>query len=231
MHGSASERSGSVPRAGSRSDDQPDQDLIAEGGTQIVWEDRWHEEEIFANRLSFYILAQSFLVVAAVTATLSTDATSRWFPVAVTIDLVGLLLTVVSYALTENLRRLDALKKILEEGSHEMGVHGYREIGAIMVAHHEAPNDEPCPCRYRFFGDGHPRGGSRTGYLSASEAHGSRSQSWRSSQPASAFVPRDASAATARRAMRSRGAHRCRHALVRGGPRQPSDGCGSVAPR
>jgi hypothetical protein len=30
-------------------------------------DDRWQEEEIFANRLSFYILAQSFLVVAAVT--------------------------------------------------------------------------------------------------------------------------------------------------------------------
>lgn len=146
MHGSASERSGSVPRAGSRSDDQPDQDLIAEGGTQIVWQDRWHEEEIFANRLSFYILAQSFLVVAAVTATLSTDATSRWFPVAVTIDLVGLLLTVVFwYALTENLRRLDALKKILEEGSHDMGVHGYREIGAIMAAHYEGRERRALP--------------------------------------------------------------------------------------
>jgi len=109
-----------------------------EGGTQIVWEDRWHEEEIFANRLSFYILAQSFLVAAAVTATLSTDAASRWLPVALTIDLAGLLLTIVFwYALTENLRRLDVLKEIVAEGSHEIGVQGFREIGAVRKSHHE----------------------------------------------------------------------------------------------
>src|SRR5271167_1639692 len=108
--------------------DQPGQDLIAQGGTRIVWEDRWHEEEIFANRLSFYILAQSFLVVAAVTATLSTGATSRWLPVALTIDVTGLALTIVFwYALTENLRRLDALKQIVAVGSREIAVPGYRE--------------------------------------------------------------------------------------------------------
>jgi hypothetical protein len=59
--------------------------------------------------LSFYILTQSFLMLVAVVATLSSDVTSRWLPVAVTIDLVGLILTIVFwYALTENLRRLDA---------------------------------------------------------------------------------------------------------------------------
>ena len=109
-----------------------------EGGAQIVWEDRWHEEEIFANRLSFYLLAQSFLVAAAVTATLSTDATSRWLPLAVTIDVLGLLLTIVFwYALTENLRRLDALKEIVAEGSGEIRIQGFREIGAVRTSHHE----------------------------------------------------------------------------------------------
>ncbi len=109
-----------------------------EGGTRVVWEDRWHEEEIFANRLSFYILAQSFLVVAAASAMLSSDTASRWLPVAVTIDVVGLLLTTVFwYALTENLRRLDGLKEIVAEGSEDVHVEGYREIAAIRAAHHE----------------------------------------------------------------------------------------------
>ncbi len=75
MHVSGGEGSCSLPDS-IRGADQPGQDFVAEGETRIVWEDRWHEEEIFANRLSFYILAQSFLVVAAVTATLSTGATS-----------------------------------------------------------------------------------------------------------------------------------------------------------
>jgi hypothetical protein len=127
-------------------DDQPARDLVAEGGTQLVWEDRWHEEEIFANRLSFYLLAQSFLVFAAVEATLSTDAASRWLPLAVIIDLAGLVLTLVFwYALTENLRRLDALKEIVAQGSPEIGIHGYREIGAIRRAHHERRSKRRLP--------------------------------------------------------------------------------------
>ncbi len=138
MHISGSESSGSLPEPEAVGPDPRGQDFVAEGGTHIVWEDRWHEEEIFANRLSFYILAQSFLVVAAVTATLSTDATSRWLPVALTIDVTGLALTIVFwYALTENLRRLDALKQIVAAGSREIGVPGYKEVGAIRVAHHE----------------------------------------------------------------------------------------------
>jgi hypothetical protein len=125
-------------RAEDRQADQADADLLAEGGTQIVWEDRWQEEQIFANRLSFFILAQSFLVVAAVTATLSSEATSRWLPVALVIDLTGLTLTAVFwYALTENLRRLDILKAIVAEGSRETRVSGYREIGVVRAAHHE----------------------------------------------------------------------------------------------
>jgi hypothetical protein len=127
-------------------EDQPALDLVAEGGTQIVWEDRWHEEEIFANRLSFYLLAQSFLVFSAVTATLSSGAASRWLPVALTVDLAGLVLTLVFwYAFTENLRRLDALKEIVAEGSPEIGIPGYREIGAIRTAHHERRSQRGLP--------------------------------------------------------------------------------------
>lgn len=119
-------------------EDQPALDLIGDGGTQIVWEDRWHEEEIFASRLSFYLLAQSFLVFASVEATLSSDPASRWLPLALIVDLAGLMLTLVFwYALTENLRRLDALKEIVAGGSAELRIRGYREIGAIRLAHHE----------------------------------------------------------------------------------------------
>jgi hypothetical protein len=127
--------------------DWPKSDSLAvKGSTEIVWEDRWHEEEIFANRLSFYVLAQSFLVVAAVTATLSSDATQRWLPVALTIDLTGLVVTLVFwYAFTENLRRLDALKLIVAEGSAEIGVRGYKEIQAIRAAHHGARSRRTLP--------------------------------------------------------------------------------------
>ncbi|HUO70662.1 MAG TPA: hypothetical protein VMU39_07785 [Solirubrobacteraceae bacterium] len=138
MHISGRPSSHSLAESQNPREDQPALELAAEGGTQVVWEDRWHEEEIFANRLSFYILAQSFLVVAAVMATLSGAATSRWLPVALTIDLTGLVVTVVFwYAFTENLRRLDALKQIVSEGSAEVGVRGYKEIAAIRAAHHE----------------------------------------------------------------------------------------------
>jgi hypothetical protein len=137
------------PKSDSRADpyqDLPGLELAPEVGTKIVWEDRWHEEEIFANRLSFYILAQSFLVVAAVTATLSSDATYRWLPVALTTDLTGLVVTVVFwYAFTENLRRLDTLKLIVSEGSAEIGVRGYKEIRAIRAAHHEARSRRALP--------------------------------------------------------------------------------------
>jgi hypothetical protein len=133
-----SESSSIRPQFEPGGEDQPADDTIAEGGTRIVWEDRWHEEEIFANRLSFYILAQSFLIAAAVTATLSSDASSRWLPVALTIDLAGLVLTIVFwYALTENLRRLDTLKDLVAEGSRELGVRGYREIGVVRTTHHQ----------------------------------------------------------------------------------------------
>lgn len=128
----------SLPESANRRQDEQALEVAGDDGTQIVWEDRWHEEEIFANRLSFYILAQSFLVVAAVMATVSTEATYRWFPVALTIDLAGLIVTVVFwYVLTENLRRLDALKQIVSEGSAEIGVRGYKEIAAIRTAHHK----------------------------------------------------------------------------------------------
>jgi hypothetical protein len=146
MH--VSERPNSDTVAGSENPHEYQQalDLAAEGGTQIVWEDRWHEEEIFANRLAFYIVAQSFLVVATVTATLSSDATYRWLPIALTIDLTGLVVTVVFwYALTENLRRLDILKRIVSEGSAEIGTRGYKEIRSIMAAHHEGRSRRRLP--------------------------------------------------------------------------------------
>jgi hypothetical protein len=145
MHTSRRPNSDSFAESENRPQDQPALEP-ATGGTQIVWEDRWHEEEIFANRLSFYILAQSFLVVAAVTATLSSTATHRWLPVALTIDVTGLVVTVVFwYAFTENLRRLDALKEIVSEGHAEFGVPGYREIGSIRAAHHEARSSRRIP--------------------------------------------------------------------------------------
>lgn len=135
-----------LQRSGDRELDELAADLIADGGTQIIWEDRWQEEQIFANRLSFFILAQSFLVVAAVTATLSNEATSRWLPVALVIDVAGLALTaVVWYALTENLRRLDILKAIVAQGSREAGVRGYREIGAVRAVHHELRSQRHLP--------------------------------------------------------------------------------------
>jgi len=84
--------------------------------------------------------------VAAVTATLSGDATSRWLPVALTIDLTGLIITVLFwYTFTENLRRLDALKEIVSEGSAEISVRGYKEIGAIRAAHHEGRSRRRTP--------------------------------------------------------------------------------------
>jgi hypothetical protein len=146
MHISSRPNSDSLADSENSREDQPALERGTEGGTQIVWEDRWHEEEIFANRLSFYILAQSFLVVAAVGATLASDAASRWLPVALTIDLTGLLVTLVFwYAFTENLRRLDALKEIVSEGSAEIGVRGFREIGAIRAAHHEGRSRRGVP--------------------------------------------------------------------------------------
>jgi hypothetical protein len=139
------ERESGVPGPAGPSD-PAGPDLIAEGGIQVVWDDRWREEEIFANRLSFYILAQSFLVVAAVTATLSSASASRWLPVALTIDVTGLVLTIVFwYALTENLRRLDVLKDIVAEGSREIGVAGYVEVRAIRAAHHEHRSQRSLP--------------------------------------------------------------------------------------
>jgi hypothetical protein len=146
MHISGRPSSDAVAESQNTREDQSALELAADGRTQVVWEDRWHEEEIFANRLSFYILAQSFLVVAAVMATLSTVAVHRWLPVALTIDLTGLVVTVVFwYALTENLRRLDTLKAIVSEGSTEIAVGGYREIGAIRVAHHEGRSRRRLP--------------------------------------------------------------------------------------
>jgi hypothetical protein len=146
MHISGRPNSGSLSEAENPHHDQPALELVAEGGTEIVWEDRWHEEEIFANRLSFYILAQSFLVVAAVMATVSGARTSRWLPVALTVDLTGLVVTVVFwYAFSESLRRLDALKEIVSEGSREIGVRGYKEIRAVRAAHHEGRRRRDLP--------------------------------------------------------------------------------------
>ncbi|HXB15790.1 MAG TPA: hypothetical protein VNV44_08600 [Solirubrobacteraceae bacterium] len=142
---SGSESSADLPQPQTRAE-LSDEALVAEGGTQIVWEDRWHEEEIFANRLSFYILAQSFLVVAAVTATLSGSGTSRWLPVALVIDAAGLVLTCVFwYALTENLRRLDTLKEIVAAGSRDAGIRGYREVGISRTIHHARRRERRLP--------------------------------------------------------------------------------------
>jgi hypothetical protein len=146
MDAGGRDNAGDRKRPEDRQPDDVEPDLIADGGTRIVWEDRWQEEQIFANRLSFFILAQSFLVVAAVSATLSGEAASRWLPVALVIDVAGTGLSAVFwYALTENLRRLDALKAIVAEGSRDAGVRGYREIGAIRAAHHALRSQRHLP--------------------------------------------------------------------------------------
>jgi hypothetical protein len=156
-----SESSGSLPQSGSGGEDQPAVDLITEGGTRIVWEDRWHEEEIFANRLSFYILAQSFFVAAALTATLSSDAASRWLPVALTIDLAGLLLTVVFwYTLTENLRRLDALKELVACQVPGRGVRGSAFISSVMRVAAQAGWSSGTSCSVSFRWSRSSRSGS-----------------------------------------------------------------------
>lgn len=79
-------------------------------------------------------------------AQLRTAATSPWLPVALTIDLTGLVVTVIFwYAFTENLRRLDTLKEIVSDGSAEIGVRGYRKIRAIRAAHHEGRSRRALP--------------------------------------------------------------------------------------
>ena len=113
-------------------------DLVVAGGTEVAWQHRWYEEQIFANRLSFYMLAQSFLVIAAVTATLSGLSLTRWLPVALTIDITGLMLTLIFwYVFTENLRMLTTLKELVDHGSEKIGVYGYEEIGKLREDHSE----------------------------------------------------------------------------------------------
>jgi hypothetical protein len=55
------------------------------------------------------------------------------------------------YALTENLRRLDALKEIVAEGSREIRVRGYREIGTIRTSHHERRAERALPLPLSLF--------------------------------------------------------------------------------
>jgi hypothetical protein len=87
----------------------------ADARRDAVWEYRWYEEQIYSNRLSYYMLAQSFLVIAAVTATVSSAPASRWRPAALAVDAIGLTLTVLFwYLLTENARMLNLLKVDVE---------------------------------------------------------------------------------------------------------------------
>jgi hypothetical protein len=89
-----SESSSSLPQSEAGGEDQLTEDMIAEGGTRIVWEDRWHERR-----------------------SLRTGFRSTSSP--------------------KNPRRLDTLKELVAEGSRELGVRGYREIGVVRTAHHE----------------------------------------------------------------------------------------------
>ena len=177
MHISGRPNSDSLAESQNPREDQPALELAAEGGTQVVWEDRWHEEEIFANRLSFYILAQSFLVVAAVMATLSGEATSRWLPVALTIDLTGLVVTVVFwYAFTENLQGLTLSNRSCRKAAPRSASAVTRRSRRLERLTTNTARDEVCrSCR-----GGLHRGGWLTGYLSSLEACGLVSSSRRS---------------------------------------------------
>jgi hypothetical protein len=96
----------------------------ADASRDAVWEYRWYEEQIYSNRLSYYVLAQSFLVIAAVTATVSPVPASRWRPAALAVDTIGLTLTILFwYLLTENVRMLNLLKADVEQR--------YPSIGAL----------------------------------------------------------------------------------------------------
>jgi hypothetical protein len=87
----------------------------ADASRDAIWEYRWYEEQIYSNRLSYYVLAQSFLVIAAVSATVSSAPASRWRPAALAVDASGLLLTLLFwYLLTENVRMLNLLKADVE---------------------------------------------------------------------------------------------------------------------
>jgi|SRR5665213_1487047 len=103
------------PGSGKARADAPTAGDGADASRDAIWEYRWYEEQIYSNRLSYYMLAQSFLVVAAVTATVSSVPESRWRPAALAVDAIGLALTVLFwYVLTENVRMLNLLKGDVE---------------------------------------------------------------------------------------------------------------------
>ncbi len=112
-------------------------DLVAtRRRVRVAWEHRWYEEQVFANRLSFYMLAQSFLVIGAVTATVSSVSIGRWFPVSMAIDATGLLLTLIFwYVLTENFRMLTLLKDFTETKPMKLGVADYEDLRQIRDEH------------------------------------------------------------------------------------------------
>jgi hypothetical protein len=69
------------------------QKLSADEAHREIWDYRLHEDDLFANRLSFYMLAQSFLVVSEVTAITSAGATDTKRSLGYLIATVGLVLT------------------------------------------------------------------------------------------------------------------------------------------
>lgn len=81
-----------------------------------VWEYRLHEDNLFANRLSFYMLAQSFLVISEVTAITSSGATDMKRSLGYVIASLGLVLTgFFAFIFINQIRLLQLLLQTLRE--------------------------------------------------------------------------------------------------------------------
>jgi hypothetical protein len=77
---------------------------------KVLWDYYLHLDNLLASRLSYFMLAQSFLVIAAVTGTASTGSSVRIHVVTMTIEVVGLVLTgAMWYVFTDSVRYIRSL--------------------------------------------------------------------------------------------------------------------------
>ena len=85
-----------------------------------LWDYRLHQDDLFANRLSFYILAQSFLVVSEVTAVTSNGSTDMKRSLGYLIACVGLALTgFFAFIFIHQVRLLQLLLQKLRDGTRD----------------------------------------------------------------------------------------------------------------